>query len=64
MTPYCVTCDERQDLRPVRTRHGAGGPGSTVYACPRHAAAYPPEPDPIEVIESILRARGEPDDEG
>jgi hypothetical protein len=43
--------------------HANTGPGYNVYACPNCAPCYPPQRDPLEVIET-LRARLASLDEG
>lgn len=62
----CARCGQLGRLVRVGAMDGAGT-GAVVYACPGHAAGYPPLPgtdDPIGLIESVARARRDRDAAG
>ncbi|WP_340558591.1 hypothetical protein [Streptomyces sp. GSL17-111] len=47
---WCVVCGTRTCAPvPVRWIETTSGPGTTLYACPCHAASVPPGPVPGEL---------------
>lgn len=52
----CARCERvTEDPVLVHQVHAATGPGFNVYACRACAAHYPPQPDPLELIDTASR---------
>ncbi|MGY0061600.1 hypothetical protein ACWY4P_34540 [Streptomyces sp. LZ34] len=54
----CARCDKPTTTPVIVGQvHSASGGGRTIYACPKHAARFPAQRDPLTELAALRRAR-------